>query len=359
MKKKTIIHFIYSLGRGGAETMLVRVIKELPEYKNIVVEIYGKNDFGNELQSDKYFSMNLKSLFSLPRAIIKLRRIIRSNNVDMVHSHLFWPTVVARIATPRKIPLLTTIHTSIATSLNYKQWHIRAIDKITNRLRKSVIVAVSKNSLKEYLSFLKVKPFKSYLLYTFVDAEHFTFKEPLNQAIDNKFLAVSVGALRQGKGYEHLINAFSMVKNSNVELHIYGAGCLEEKLQSMINESGAPVILKGEANNINELLPLYNMYVSASEFEGFSLSILEAMAMKLPLLLSDIVSYREQCEDTAMYFNAGDSDDFISKLNTMITSFEKRNSFADKAQKRVLENFTLPQHVSKLKEIYTETFSLR
>ncbi len=356
MQKKTIVHFIYSLGRGGAETMLVRVLKELPEYRNIVVEIYGKNDFGNELRFDKYFSMNLKSLFSLPLAILKLRRIIRSNNVDMVHSHLFWPTVVARIATRRKIPLLTTIHTSIATSLNYKQWHIRAIDKTTNRIRKSVIIAVSKNSLKEYLDFLKVKPFKSYLLYTFVDAEHFTFKEPLTQVIDNKFLIVSVGALREGKGYEYLIDAFSMLKNSNVQLHIYGTGCLEEKLQSMINESGAPVILKGEANNINELLPLYNMYVSASEFEGFSLSILEAMAMKLPLLLSDIVSYKEQCEDTAMYFKVDDSDDFISKLNTIITAPEKRKSLSEKAQKRVLENFTLSHHVSKLKEIYAETF---
>ncbi len=357
MQKTTILHFIYSLGRGGAETMLVRVVKELPEYRNIVVEIYGKNDFGNELQFDKYFSMDLKSLFSLPRAIIKLRRIIRSNNVDMVHTHLFWPTIVARIATPRKIPLLTTIHTSIATSLNYKHWHIRAIDQVTNRLRKSVIIAVSKNSLKEYLNFLKVKPFRSYLLYTFVDAKRFVLKAPRQQAIDDKFLVVSVGALREGKGYEYLINAFSRLKNSNVELHIYGTGCLEEKLKNMIDESGAPVILKGATKNINEVLPLYNMYVSASEFEGFSLSILEAMAMKLPLLLSDIASYMEQCEDTAVYFNAGDSKDFISKLNTIITSPEKRNSLADKAQKRVLENFTLPHHVSKLKEIYAETFT--
>ena len=40
--KKKIVHFIFNLGRGGAETMMVRVIKELPEYQ------HGGNPISNE-----------------------------------------------------------------------------------------------------------------------------------------------------------------------------------------------------------------------------------------------------------------------------------------------------------------------
>ena len=347
------------LGRGGAETMLVRVIKELPEYNNIVLEMYGENSFGNELECDKYISMNLKSIFSLPIAIIKLIKIIKENNVDLVHTHLLWPTVVARIATPKKIPLLTTIHTSALTSIDYKHWYIRVIDKVTYRIRKSIIIAVSKSTLKEYFAYLKLKPFKSYLLYTFVDIERFNMKNLKKNKYDRKLQIVSVGALRPGKNFEFLIKVFSKLRNSNIELHIYGAGCMEGHLKKIIDETGVHIILKGEVANIYEFLPLYDLYVSASAFEGFSLSILEAMAMKLPLLLSDITSFREQCEDTAIYFDLNDEDDFIKKLNYLIANPGKMDSLSENGQKRVLRNFTLTHHVSELKEIYKETFAMK
>jgi glycosyltransferase involved in cell wall biosynthesis len=358
MQKKTILHFTYRLGRGGAEVMMVRAIKELQEYNNIVLEMYGENSFGNELQCDQYISMNLKSLFSLPLAIIKLRSIIRKNKIDIVHTHLFWPTVVGRIVTPKKIPLLTTIHTSVSTSLDYTHWHIRVTDKITYHLRKNTVIAVSKNALKEYFSFLKLKPFRSYLLHTFVDTNLFNPWDLKTKEKSEKFLIISVGAIRHGKNFEYLIKEFSKIKKLNIELHIYGTGLLETSLKKLINKNNVPVFLKGEATNINEILPLYDLYVSASKFEGFSLSVLEAMAMKLPLLLSDISSFREQCEDTAVYFDLYKENDFVEKLNDLIANPDKRDFLSKKALVRVLANFTLEHHIKTLKEIYKETDAL-
>jgi len=93
-----------------------------------------------------------------------------------------------------------------------------------------------------------------------------------------------------------------------------------------------------------------------SLFEGFSLSVLEAMAMRMPLLLSDIPSFREQCEDCAIYFDLNNNEDFILKLNDLINDDQKRIILAGNAQKRVLENFTLTRHMSGLKKIYEKTF---
>src|SRR2546423_478826 len=97
--------------------MLVTVIKELKEYNNIIVTLRNENHFGDELQCDQYISLNLKSKFLLPQAAMQLRKIIKENNVAIVHSHLFWPTVVARMGTPKNIPLITTIHAFVGTSL--------------------------------------------------------------------------------------------------------------------------------------------------------------------------------------------------------------------------------------------------
>ena len=75
--KKTILHFIYNLGRGGAEVMMVKVIKELKEYNNIVVTIFPQNHFGNELECDKYFCLNLRSILFFPAAAFQIKKIIK------------------------------------------------------------------------------------------------------------------------------------------------------------------------------------------------------------------------------------------------------------------------------------------
>ncbi len=353
--KKTILHFIYDLGRGGAETMLVRVLKELPEYNNIVVTLYPDNHFQQELQCDQYICLNQRSLFLFPFYAIKLRRIIKKYNVDIVHTHLFWPTQIARLGVPKKIPLVTTIHAFIASSVEYKIWYIRLIDRFSYRLRKTIIIGVAKGATKEYFSFLKIKPFKSYALYTFVDTAQFHIAHDATQEDESVFRLISIGALRVQKNHQYLIEAFKLLKGKNIELHIYGIGPLEQKLQKLISETGVRVILKGQVKNLNEILPRYSLCVMSSTFEGFSLGVLETMAAKVPMLLSDIVSFHEQCEETAMYFSLDDTNDFATKVKKLAADKELRLKLSNDAYKRVFSKFTLQHHMDELRKIYIET----
>ncbi len=352
MYKKTILHFIYSLGRGGAETMLVSVIRELKEYKNIVVTIKDEDHFGSELECDKYFCLHMKTIAAFPLAINKIKRIIKENNVDIVHSHLFWPTVISRIAVTKKISLITTIHAFIARSLDYKRWYIRSIDRFTYQLRKSIIIAVAKGAQDEYFSFLRLKPYKTYVLYTFVDMERYVQKNIA--AGTSPFKLISTGALRIQKNQSYLIKAMALIKDSDVELHIYGGGPLESALQQLINQTGAKVILKGIVKNIEEILPQYNAFVMSSTFEGFSLAVLESMAVKTPLLLSDIDSFKEQCKNTSLYFKLDDEHDFVKQLILLRNNKEERERLCQEAFQRVNENFTLSHHMSRLRKIYIE-----
>ena len=354
--KPKVIHFIFNLARGGAETMLVRAIKELPNYQHVVVTLFPLNLFGSELQCDKLVCLNLRSLLSIPGAIFKFRRLVKNENPAIVHTHLFWPTVIARLGVPRRYPLVTTIHAFIASSIEYKNRHVRVLDKLTYHFRKNVIIGVAKGVTSEYFSFLKIKPWKAYTLYTFVDVAR--FEPAYNNRRTNRepvFKIISSGALRQQKNYPWLINAMGKLKNENVELHIYGAGVLKESLQQLINSSGAKVILKGEVSKIEEVLPQYDLYVMSSTYEGFSLSVLEAMAAGLPLLLSDIVSFREQCEGTADYFSLEDETTFINQVTALAQKpKEELLQIAETGRDRALKYFTLAQHIQGLNKIYSE-----
>jgi glycosyltransferase involved in cell wall biosynthesis len=356
--KKKIIHFIFNLGRGGAETMMVRVLPELEEYENIVVTLFPLDHFGSELRCDKLICLNLSSLFSLPFAVFKFRRVVKKEKPDIVHTHLFWPTVIARLAVPKKIPLITTIHAFIASSVEYKNWHIRFLDKFTYRRRKSIIIVVAKGALQEYFSFLKLEPYKAYTLYTFVDIGRFNHSAVTPAAPSPVFRVISVGALRTQKNHCYLIDAFAKIKDRPIELHIYGTGNLKQQLQKQIDDTGARVTLEGEVKNIEKIIPQYDLYIMSSGFEGFSLSVLEAMAMCMPLLLSDISSFREQCEGIAEFFPLDDSNELINKISVIAAKGQDElKALGEKGRQRVVNNFTLPQHMEGLRKIYQEALA--
>jgi glycosyltransferase involved in cell wall biosynthesis len=358
--QKKLLHFIFNLSRGGAETMMVRVIKELPEYEHVVVTLFPGNNFGEELQCKKWICLNINSLFALPVAFFKFRKLVKAAKPDLVHTHLFWPTFVARFAMPERIPLITTIHAFIATSGEYKHWYIRFLDKLSYNFRKNIIIVVAKGALDEYFSFLNLKPYKAYALYTFVDLERFSSSRISTAIQSHAFKLIAVGALRLQKNYPYLINAMALIKDKNIELDIYGTGNLREELQQLINKTGAKVFLKGEVNNIEDIIPQYDLFVMSSTYEGFSLGILEAMAMRMPLLLSDIVSFKEQCEDKAWYFSLADVQDAASQIVALSTA--DKNVLLEKAEagrQRAINNFTLPHHISGLRKIYDEALSTR
>jgi glycosyltransferase involved in cell wall biosynthesis len=234
--------------------MLVRVIKEMPEYDHVVITLFPGNHFGDELQCKKLVNLNTKSLFTLPFAFFKFRKLVNKEKPDLVHTHLFWPTLVTRFSLQKKIPLITTIHAFIATSGEYKHWYIRFLDKLSYKFRKSTIVVVAKGALEEYFSFLKLKPYKAYALYTFVDLERFDIAKPSAEKSTGTFRLISVGALRLQKNYPYIINAMALIKDKNIELDIYGTGDLREDFQNLIDSTGARVNLMGEVKNIEQII---------------------------------------------------------------------------------------------------------
>lgn len=353
--EKTILHFIYNLGRGGAETMLVRVLQELPQYRNIVVTLDKKHHFKNELQCDEYICLNKPSQLSTLSAAAQLNKIIKKHKVALVHSHLPQCNFVARLAVPAGVPLITTIHTSIATALDYRKWYIRLLDKLTYNYKRSTIIAVSQVAMQDYFSVLKLKPHKTFVLYTFVDVEKYKPRE-INTASQN-LKAISVGALRKGKNYSYCIEAFKQLKNQNIALHIYGRGPQEEQLKKSIEEAGVNIKLMGQVSNINEVLAEYQLFVMPSMYEGFSLGVLEAMAMQIPMMLSDIPSFREQCAHTAVYFNLDNPNDFVQKLQQLLADKNVLEQMALAAKQRVMNNFTLQHHMDGLQKIYLETLN--
>jgi L-malate glycosyltransferase len=352
--KKTIVHIIDDLGRGGAETMLVTVVKNLAAYNNIILTLYPRNEFDlSEINGIKIYCLQLPSRLHLMSAVKGLKKILVENQVALVHSHLFWATIVARLGVPKKIPLITTIHAFVASSIEYRPWRMRILEMLTYHYRKSTIIAVAKGALQEYFNMIKVKPHNAFTLYTFVDIAIFntTATLPVTNT-GTTFKVITVGNLKEQKNHYFLLEAFKKLKDEHIHLDIYGKGILQESLQKIIYQSQLNIVLKGQVSNIQQLIPQYNLFVMSSTYEGFSLSVLEAMAMGIPLLLSNIPSFKEQCGNSAMYFDINDPNDFILKLMALKNNTLQLKQLAETAKQKALANYTLEHHLQKLNEIY-------
>jgi glycosyltransferase involved in cell wall biosynthesis len=353
--KKTVLHIIDDFGRAGAETTVVGVLKKLDGYNNIVVNMYDKNEFGSELKYDKFYCLGLTSYKQFIKGIFRLRKIIRQNKVDIVHSTLYWSTIIARMATPRHIPLVSSVQSSISDGIEYQKKWICWLDKLTFRRRKSIVLGVSAYTLNDYFGFLKMKPYKKHVLYNFVDTDIFKPQPPAEHT--GTFKLISVGTLKIQKNQKFLVQAFESLKHLDIELHIYGEGPCRQEMQEMIDKDGLKVKLMGKLMNLSQVLPQYDLFTMSATYEGFALAVLEGMAMGVPMLLSDIPTYREQCADTALYFSLTDTSDFVKQVTYLAENKTIRLSLAAAGQKRALGNFTLNDHVKQLDGIYRDALS--
>ena len=103
--------------------------------------------------------------------------------------------------------------------------------------------------------------------------------------------AICVGRLNEQKGYEYLIDAWTIVSKRHPDwiLNAYGSGEIKEQLQMRIDEKGVSnsLILNEPTSDIIDKYLESSIYIMSSRFEGFPMVLLEAMSCGLPCVSFD------------------------------------------------------------------------
>ena len=169
------------------------------------------------------------------------------------------------------------------------------------------------------------------------------YPEKLDNILNDKNRIISIGRLTSIKRFDRLITAFSIISNKNPLWHIdiFGEGELREDMDCLIKEKG----LKGRVNIRNFVHDVYPEYmrsqflVLSSDFEGFGLVIVEAMACGIPIISTDCPFGPSDIIDDGKtgLLAKMDVQDLADKMEWMISHEEERHMMGEKAYKKAAE----------------------
>lgn len=137
---------------------------------------------------------------------------------------------------------------------------------------------------------------------------------------DNKTIFIYAGQFVPRKDQQFLLEIFT--ENSKLQndiLLLLGDGADFPGLKERFGQK-SNVIMTGGVNNVNEYLQASDVYIASSKSEGLPNGVLEAMAVGLPVILSDIEQHKEIYDaDTRIgsLYKIGDKNDCIEKISEM------------------------------------------
>ena len=167
-----------------------------------------------------------------------------------------------------------------------------------------------------------------------------------------------VAVLSMQKGITYLLHAAKTVaeRAPQVKFLIVGGGPSEAALKSEAEALGigSRVIFTGWQPDARRLLPALDIFVMSSLWEAMPMALLEAMAARRAIVVTDVSDNRAVVENgaCALLVPPGDADAIARALQTLLADPEMARTMGARAYRRFAEEFTTSRMVSEYEALY-------
>ncbi|MDD5031628.1 MAG: glycosyltransferase [Patescibacteria group bacterium] len=359
-KKIKIIHIIPTLDLGGAEKLLVDIVKNLDKekFESKVVCLKRFGFWGMELKREGIPLILAGGDKKLGLFVfLKLVKILKKEKPDIIHTHLFGADIFGRLA-----GRLAGVKVIVSTehNLNYQESFLKKILKKSTAGLATSVIAVSR-AVKDYaVKFEGADRNKTEIIYNGVEAKRFLNKNRDYHNEKKEIVVGSVGRLTKQKGFDGLITALAKT-DKKVKCFIAGDGAERKRLEKLIkklNLSGR-VELAGWQKDVSEFLNSLDIFVLPSRWEGFGIAILEAGLAGLPVIASGVDGIKEIIEDgqDGLLFGKEDVSGLAEKINYLIERPRERERLGLNLQDKVKEKFAIEKIVKEYEDLYLRLLS--
>jgi glycosyltransferase involved in cell wall biosynthesis len=362
-----VLHLVSSGGLFGAERVILNLASKGEGITSYVGALNNHHNPHLEIiEEAKRLGLNTvvfdsKGKFDLT-TIKTIKKFIIENKIDIVHTHNYKSDLMGMFATKfsSTTKWMATHHGWIGT--DQKLEFYEKIDSFILKSSQKVVLVSQKVKQK----FLHLKKERIVIIDNGIPIEKF---DQLNRSEDIRrslgigsqdCAIVIVGRLAVEKGHEILLKAaVEVIKNTqDVKFIIVGDGPLREVLKKKSHDLALSdyVVFTGIREDMPDIYASCNMMVNASYAEGLPMTILEAMASRLPVIATDVGAVGKviKNQENGILLPAGDAHQLALKMIELIQDKDKRQRFAQKAYQDVCERYSDTQMAERYKKIYYE-----
>jgi len=370
MQPLKILYVITKLELGGAQKQLLALIRGLDKDKFQPCLFTGDSGLLDE-EADAIPGLGIKRSSRLKRqisplndwlALCEIRRFIKANNIDIVHTHSSKAGIIGRIAA-KLANVKIIIHTVHGWSFNdYQNPLIRCayiwLEKITAGFSRALIV-VSEHDRQEGLKQGIGRPDKYSLIRYGIDRNEF-----IPGSNTGELAVCTVSCLKPQKSPQDFIRLAASItkKYNNVRFIIVGDGVLRRQIEKMINSFGLQqkVKLCGWQRNVAEILAAADIFVLTSLWEGLPISALEALSCGLPVVATDTGGISEIIEEGRNGFLCPRRDigQMAEKLERLLKDRSMRIKMAAAAKESLTADFDINALAFNTQKLYASLSGL-
>ena len=295
-------------------------------------------------------------------AVKNIESELRKFEPDIVHTHGMRAGWLGRLASRYlKCKKVYTEHLWTDTfhlkNRTYEQFQLRGLrfmDRYTD-----ATIAVSE-TVADYL--IKKRGFDKSKIHTIPNGinERFTKAKPIAKPKGVPHLIGCVGALNDVKNHQTAIRAFARVVKNNPKLNIHfqivGEGPSRKALENLIAKEKVEerVHLVGRVDDVLDRLQHFVIFVSLSLSESFGLAVGEAMAVGLPVVVSNISALKNLVGDTGELVPPQDVAKAADIITKLLKNARLRNELGNKAKRRIVDNFSEKAMIDRTIKLYKE-----
>lgn len=312
----------------------------------------------------EYLNLGASNKIQYPGAAYRLSRFLSRQNVDILHTHLFFAGIIGLLSKrlrPNTIVALMRHHTGVVRMLGTRlhiaadKWMAKRADHVMTvseaaRAYMRETDGIDRDDIEVVhigFDFEKLAPSSESRL---------RLRDEFGFAADD-FVIGYVANFVPGKGHLQLVQAFERVSKeiSAARLFLIGQGMLSD-LESAAERIGpSRVIFGGWRDDVPGCLNAMDLFVQPSLSEAFSQVLIEAMGTGLPVIATDVGGAREVIDDgeNGILIEAGQAETIAEQIRRVHNDPGLRSRLAAEGRRSVLERFTAERMVDRLFSLYS------
>jgi len=377
-----VLHIITELELGGAQKITLNILRNLncAKFKTFLLSsskgLLVKD--AKELKNTQVFltpflKREINPFYDIIAFIVILKYIFK-NNFTIVHTHSSKAGILGRWAAKLAgIPVI--VHTYHGFGFNIKQklltrYFFVFLEKITAKITHKLIF-VSTNNYQQAKSLNIGNKDNTTLIYAGIEKKKF-LNNNINSSAIKKGLGIkknekAVGMIAPLKPQKAPLEYIEMAnkilsKVSFVKFFLVGEGFMRTKAEELINSLGlnGNFILLGWRRDINKIIPIFDVVVLTSYWEGLPHVLIEAMFCEKPIVAYGVDGVCEIIKDgiNGFMINPGDIESSSRRVLELLNNDNLSHRMGNAGYKMVKRRFSIAEVVSKTEQLYVNLTGL-